>query len=183
MRPDRSTLVTALPLRGKKVDLHPFGGNDITDTYIGWLNDPVVTQFSNQRFIKHDRDSCMRYLARFENTSNLFLSVRNHENGQSIGTMTVYFSPHHGTADVGILIGERAVWGIGYGQDAWSAVVDWLSCHDAVRKVTAGTLACNKSMIALMERSGMELEAVRRDQEVLAGKPVDLLYYAKWHAA
>jgi len=174
-------LANALPLHGDKVDLCPFGSSDITDTYIGWLNDPAVTQFSNQRFLKHDHDSCMRYLATFVDSNNLFLSVRRRDNGQAIGTMTVYFAPHHGTADVGILIGERTVWGMGYGQDAWSTVVDWLSCHEAIRKVTAGTLASNQGMIALMERSGMELEAVRKNQEIVAGKPVDLLYYAKWH--
>lgn len=183
MRPDLSILVSGLPLHGKKVDLFPFEYNDITDTYIRWLNDPVVTQFSNQRFVKHDRDSCVRYLAAFDNSSNLFLSIRSRENGCSIGTMTVYYSPYHGTADVGLLIGERTIWGRGYGQDAWKTVVDWLSSHDAVRKVTAGTLTCNKAMIALMERSGMELEAVRKNQEIVAGQAVDLLYYAKWHAA
>ena len=176
-------LANALPLHGDIVDLCRFGSSDITDAYICWLNDPEVTQFSNQRFLKHDHDSSMRYLATFYNSDNLFLSVRRSDNGQAIGTMTVYFSPRNGTADVGILIGERTVWGMGYGQDAWSTVVDWLSCHEAIRKVTAGTLASNQGMITLMERSGMELEAVRKNQEIVAGKPVDILYYAKWHAS
>lgn len=176
-------LANALPLHGDKVDLFPFGNSDITDAYIGWLNDPEVTQFSNQRFLKHDRISCIRYLTTFLNSNNLFFSVRRRDYGQAIGTMTVYFSPHHCTADVGILIGERTVWGMGYGQDAWNTVVGWLSCHGAIRKVTAGTVACNLGMIALMERSGMELEAVRKNQEIVAGKPTDILYYAMWHAS
>ena len=183
MLPERPTLANALPLHGDKVDLFPFVTSDVTDTYIGWLNDPEVTQFSNQRFLKHDHDSCMKYLATFFNSNNLFLSVRRRDYGQAIGTMTVYFSAHHGTADVGILIGERTVWGMGYGQDAWSTVIGWLSCHRAIRKVTAGTVAGNHGMITLIERSGMELEAVRKNQEIVEGKPADLLYYAKWHAS
>lgn len=176
-------LAGALPLHGKKVDLYPFESTDITDTYIAWLNDPEVTRFSNQRFLKHDYESCKRYLATFVNSDNLFLSVRLRENGQAIGTMTVYFAPHHGTADVGILIGERTIWGMGYGQDAWSTAVDWLSSHEAIRKITAGTLASNQGMITLMERSGLELESVRKNHEIVAGKPVDVLYYAKFHVA
>jgi RimJ/RimL family protein N-acetyltransferase len=109
--------------------------------------------------------------------------VRRRDNGQAIGTMTVYFAHHHGTADVGILIGERKVWAMGYGQDAWSTLIDWLSCQEAIRKVTAGTLASNKGMIKLMERSSMELEAVQKNQEIFEDKPVDVLYYAKWHAS
>jgi len=180
---ERPTFANALPLHGDEVDLFPFESSDITDTYIGWLNDPEVTQFSNQRFLKHDRDSCMRYLASFVNPNSLLLSVRRRDKGEAIGTMTVHFTLHHGTADVGILIGERTVWGMGYGQDAWSTVVDWLSYHEAIRKVTAGTLASNQGMITLLERSGMEMEAVRKKHEIVAGKPVDILYYAKWHAS
>lgn len=171
-----------LPLRGTLVNLCIFQESDITEDYLRWLNDAEVTRFSNQRFRHHDRVSCERYLASFQESDNLFLSVRRCDDGCAIGTMTVYCSPHHGTADVGILIGERTIWGKGFGQDAWSTVMRWLSSHKMVRKVTAGTLACNSGMIRLMERSGMTLEAVRKHQEIVAGEAVDLLYYAKFHA-
>lgn len=168
-------------LQGKKVELRPFATADITPAYIGWLNDARVTRFSNQRFRRHDQASSEAYLATFAGSDNLFISIRDRADGHAIGTMTVYFAPHHGTADVGILIGERTIWGRGYGQDAWNTVVDWLSCHEAIRKVTAGTLANNQGMITLMERSGMILEATRKAQEIVAGCPVDILYYAKFH--
>ncbi|MCC6247256.1 MAG: hypothetical protein IT499_05810, partial [Rubrivivax sp.] len=42
---------TPLPslLRGRRVRLRPFTAADITDAYIGWLNDPEVVRYSNQR--------------------------------------------------------------------------------------------------------------------------------------
>ena len=45
---------------------------------------------------------------------------------RQIGTMTAYISVHHGTVDVGIMIGAKSVWGEGYGQDAWNTFVNWL---------------------------------------------------------
>lgn len=98
-----------------------------------------------------------------------------------IGTMTAYMSRHHGTVDVGIMIGDMSVWGMGYGQDAWNTFTAWLLERKDIRKLTAGALACNYGMIKLMERSGMMLEAVRRAQECVEGQPVDVLYYAKFH--
>lgn len=166
------------PLDGKKVRLTRFTATDITDNYIGWLNDPVVTRFSNQRFLCHDRTSSERYLASFDGTPNLFVSVRRLDDGRAIGTMTAYISPHHGTADVGILIGDRSAWGSGFGQDAWDTLTNWLASHPGIRKVTAGTLACNAPMIRLAERSGMELEGRRSGQELVDGEPVDILYFA-----
>lgn len=167
-------------LEGEKVALRRFAAEDITDTYLGWLNDPVVTRYSNQRFVHHDRDSCARYLASFEGTPNLFLSVRRRDGDRAVGTMTAYVAPHHGTADVGIMIGDRSAWGQGLGQDAWTTLTGWLLDRPGMRKVTAGTLACNSAMIRLAERSGMALEAVRRKQELVEGEPVDILHFARF---
>ena len=68
---------TPLPvLDGGRVRLRPFTAADISAAYIGWLNDPEVVRYSNQRFLHHDRASCERYLAGFAGSSNLFVSLR-----------------------------------------------------------------------------------------------------------
>jgi RimJ/RimL family protein N-acetyltransferase len=167
-------------LTGNRVRLRRFGEDDVDAEYLGWLNDPVVTRFSNQRFRKHDAASALAYLKSFEGTGNLFLHVSRREDDRPIGTMTAYVSPHHGTADVGIMIGDRDAWGKGYGQEAWDLLVEHLLARPGIRKVTAGTLQCNAAMIRLAERSGMTLEGRRRDQEIVDGRPVDLLYFGRF---
>jgi RimJ/RimL family protein N-acetyltransferase len=171
------------PLQGPRVRLQPFSTSDITPAYIGWLNDPLVVRFSNQRLVRHDQASCERYFASFANSHNRFLSVRLVATGQAIGTATAYFAPTHGTVDVGILLGDRDYWGRGYGQEAWDLLLAWLMGHAGVRKLTAGAVACNAPMLQLMERSGMALEAVRQAQEIVDGQAQDLLYYARFTGA
>lgn len=173
-------LDTDFEIRGSKVSLRLFHKDDITDKYIGWLNDPQVVRFSNQRFITHDRENCLKYLDSFVNTDNLFLSVRRNDTGQAIGTMSAYISRHHSTVDIGILIGELLVWGKGYGQDAWNTLTQWLLTQDSTRKITGGALACNQAMIHIMEHSGMKLEAVKKLQEIVNGVPQDIMYYSKF---
>jgi ribosomal-protein-alanine N-acetyltransferase len=168
-------------LKGNRVDIKPFLITDISDTYINWLNDSEVVKFSNQRFISHGLDSCLRYQASFQNSDNLFMAIRRLSDGKMIGTITAYISKHHGTVDVGILIGDKTVWGKGYGLDAWITFTNWLLNRNDIRKLTAGTLACNFGMIKLMERSGMVLEASRKAQELIEGQPTDILYYAKFN--
>jgi [ribosomal protein S5]-alanine N-acetyltransferase len=167
-------------IRGSKVLLRPFGLEDVTDGYIAWLNDPVVVRYSNQRFQTHDRESCVRYLNSFSGTDNIFVSVHRLDTNKAIGTMTAYVSRRHGTVDVGILIGDKSVWGGGYGQDAWNTFTNWLLAQGSIRKLTGGTLACNAAMIRIMERSGMQLEAVRKSQEIVEGVPQDIIYFAKF---
>jgi ribosomal-protein-alanine N-acetyltransferase len=167
-------------LQGDKVLLRTFRSDDLSSAYLGWLNDPDVVRYSNQRFRRHDAASCAAYLAAFESSDNLFLAIVGTVETRVIGTMTAYRSRHHGTADVGIMIGDRSLGGRGYGLEAWMLLTDWLLGAGGARKVTCGTLACNSAMRKIAERSGMRLEATRQAQEIVDGELQDILYYARF---
>lgn len=167
-------------LTGERVELRVFRREDITPSYVSWLNDPVVTRYSNQRFFVHTEQSCRAYLESFAGTPNRFLSVVRMEDMRAIGTMTAYVSVHHETVDIGIMIGDREAWGKGFGFDAWNTLVEWFHKTAAYRKVTAGTLWPNKPMMRLMELSGMSLECVRPRHELIDGVPQDICYFAKY---
>ena len=168
------------PLTGRKVAVQPYAAADVTADHVGWLNDPEVVKFSNQRFRRHDLASCQAYFDSFAGSDNSFLSIRRLSDDKAVGTLTVYRNGHHGTAGVGIMVGDPSAWGQGIGQDAWSLVIDWLIDGEKTRKVTAGTLACNIGMLRLMQRSGMVEEAVRREQELVDGVAQDIIYYARF---
>ena len=167
-------------LSGRKVVLQRFSDSDITEAYIGWLNDPVTMRLSNQRFLRHDLQSSQRYLATFEDSPNLFFSVRDKSDGKAIGTMTAYLSPMHGTADMGVLIGDRSAWGQGFGLDAWKTLMQHLLAQPNIRKITAGTLDCNAAMLSLTAKAGMVPDGERSRQELVDGVPHDILYFAKF---
>jgi RimJ/RimL family protein N-acetyltransferase len=160
------------------VVLRPFSRDDITVDYLAWLNDPVTMRYSNQRFRHHDFDSSARYLASFDGSGNLFLAIDD-MTGRRLGTMTAYVSTQHGTADLGLLIGERAVWGQGLGLDAWRTLMEEL-LHNGIRKVTGGTLDCNTAMLAIFKKSGMRPEGRRERQEIVEGSEHDILLYARF---
>jgi len=164
----------------KRLFLSPFTEADVTNNYVRWLNDPEIVRFSNQRFRSHDRESCLAYLRTFLDSDNLFLAIRLVGDGCLIGTLTAYVSPHHGTADMGLLVGERGLWGRGFGREAWNLLLYHLLQIRKLRKVTAGTLRCNIAMVKIMERSGMHIEAIRLQQEIVEGEPQDVLYFAKF---
>ena len=163
-----------------RLRLRPFQAADINANYLGWLNDPEVTRFSNQRFNQHTPENCAAYLASFAGRSNSFLLIEQRQDQRPIGTATVYRNNLHGTADIGLMVGERRCWGQGYGREAWQAVLEALLAEAGMRKVTGGTVRPNQAMVRIMEQSGMELEAVRARQELIEGQPVDLLYYTRF---
>jgi ribosomal-protein-alanine N-acetyltransferase len=170
----------SFPLRGQGIELRLFGEQHINEQYLGWLNDPEVVRYSNQRLRRHDDASSRVYLQSFQGGGNLFLAVCLSHSGKFVGTMTAYFSVPHETADMGILIGDRSCWGQGVGKDAWSTLMSLLLESGKVRKVTGGTLRCNVGMVNVMSKTGMSLDGVRVGQELVEGVPQDVLYYARF---
>lgn len=170
-------------LEGNKIILKTFTAEDVTPEYVGWLNDPMVVRFSNQRFNRHTIETGRAYLASFTSTENLFLKIISRANTKIIGTMRANIASPHQTADIGIMIGCREVWGKGFGLDAWSTLMSWFLTRGGIRKVTGGTMRANVAMVKIMEKSGMALEAVRPGQELLEERPQDLMYFGKFREA
>lgn len=166
-------------IRGEKTLSTVFSEKDITDKYISWLNDEKTTRYSNQRFKNHSVESCQRYLESFAASNNIFLKINDLKTMEMIGTMTAFISIFHKTANIGILVGPKN-WGKGYGKDAFSALTQYLLVELSIRKVTAGTLRCNESMISVIKCAGMTLEAILKDEELVNDEPQDMLYFSKF---
>jgi ribosomal-protein-alanine N-acetyltransferase len=170
--------VLRAPLAGERVLVRPFTAGDVSEAYLGWLRDPEVVRFSSQRFRVHTLETCYAYQASFNDSADHFLAICDRQSGSMLGTLTVYRSIPHGTADIGIMVGQRQVWGQGFGAEAFCLVLSALKFSGVIRKVTAGTLAVNRGMVRIMEKAGMQHEATRHAQELLDGVPVDVVYHA-----
>ena len=167
-------------LQSKKVVIRQFREEDITKEYLSWLNDKKLMQYSNQRFLNHNLKTSLNYLNGFKNTNNNFFAIINRDNKKLIGTMTSYFFKEHKTVDVGILIGDKSISGQGYGKESWKLYLDYLSVQKNIRKITAGTVACNISMLKLIEFSDMVPDGKRKNHEIVNNKLYDVLYFAKY---
>lgn len=177
---DLRLLKEFFPIEGKLVKLDVFTEENITDAYLGWLNDPTVVRYSNQRFRQHTLQTSLDYLQTFDGTKNLFLAVYLKGDDRYVGTMSVYFSSVHETADIGIMIGDKTCWGAGVGSDAWSTVLSFLLDTVKMRKVTGGTLGCNTGMVKIMVNSGMQPDGVRVAQELVDRQAQDILQFSKF---
>jgi RimJ/RimL family protein N-acetyltransferase len=178
---DPSELVRFDRIEGQLTLLESFRVKDISPQYVAWLNDPGVVRYSNQRFITHTAQSCTLYVNNFEGSVSKLFKIIRRSDATPIGTITARINQFHQTADMGILIGDRSSWGKGLGGDAWISLLNGLLSLRQIRKVTAGTMGCNQSMIRVIQKSGMQLEAIRPKQELLDGEPQDILYFAKFN--
>ena len=172
------------PLEFATCRVVPFSAGHLTERYVGWLNDPAVVRYSEQRHRKHDLAGCAAYAASFAGGDDLFLAIEAHHPALGhVGNITVAVDRPNASADVSILVGEGTARGTGIGTTAWCGVVDWLLASGGLRRVTAGTMALNAPMLALMRKSAMTVEAVRPRAFLLDGAEVDLVLAARFASA
>jgi RimJ/RimL family protein N-acetyltransferase len=158
--------------------IEPFSEKHLTQRYVNWLNDKEVVKYSEQRHKQHTFESCKKYFESFANTPNYFWAISLRDTKAHIGNMNAYINTMNKVADIGILLGDREMWGKGYGLEAWKAVCDHLFDNVGIRKITAGTLVLNTGMLNIMIRSGMIEDGRRIRHYLFEGREVDVLHYA-----
>jgi len=158
--------------------LEPFKEHHLSDRYVEWLNDPMVTEYSELRHRHHTIESCKSYYHSFIGSIHFFWAIllRSPKNFH-IGNITAHIDFPNLIADLGILIGEKNYWGNGFGLEAWQAVLSFLFKEKRIRKITAGTLATNSGMIQIMRRSGMKEDGLRVKHFLQDNKAVDVIHY------
>ena len=174
-------MADAPTLETPRLVLKAFSDELLTERYAGWLNDPDVVRYSEQRHQNHTLESCRRFVDSFsDGPDHLWAIIETDKGLGHIGNINTAVDAPNKVADIAILIGEKQAWGGGLGAEAWTAVVDYLLDAGGMRKVTAGCMAENKAMVAVMEKSGMTEEARRQGNFLLDGKPVDMVMVAKF---
>lgn len=170
-----------LPVHSARLRLEPFAETHLTARYLGWLNDPKTVRYSEQRHRSHDRASALDYLHSMQASDGHFWAIICHDATLGhIGNLSAYIDRTNGVADMAVMIGETRARGAGYGCEAWQTASDWLLAQPGIRKLTAGTMACNAPMLATMWACGMVEDGRRRHQFLLDGEPMDLVYGARF---
>jgi len=133
--------------------LDPFRVDAVTDQYVGWLNNPSVVRYSEQRHRTHTRESCLDYVNSIDHESaHLWRILVKSE--RHIGNISAHRDSDNRSADIGIMIGDVSEWGKGYGEEAWTAVMDWL-LQSGAEIVSAGAMETNAGMLRIFQKTGM----------------------------
>ncbi len=171
----------AEPIETARLRLEPFGEAHLTEIYVAWLNDPEIVRYSEQRHRRHNLEGSRLWVQSMRAGGHPLWAIeaKNPPLGH-IGNIAAYVDAPNRLADVSILIGARAAWGKGLGAEAWRAACDWLLDCALLRKVTGGTMAANRAMVRVMERTGMRPDGMRAGQFLLDGEAVDLVHYARF---
>lgn len=158
-------------LVGGSVYLRPLEPADLEGPYLGWLNDPEVTRFMEAGAFPTTLSSLRRYVEDVAQApANVMLAIIEKTADTHVGNIKL--GPIHWIhrrADLGIMIGDRAQWGRGYGREAVGLVLAYGFDRLNLNKITLGVDADNSRAVRLYEALGFKVEGTEREHRFRDG--------------
>lgn len=163
--------------RSERLLLRELEVEDVTDAYVGWLNDAEVARFLETRLSLQNHETVRGFVSAVRGRDNEFLfgvfleTERRHIGNIKVGPIRAY----HRLADVSLLIGARDCWGKGLATEAIAAISRFAFAELGVRKLQASMYAPNEGSRRAFLKAGYQEEGRRREHYLLDGAPCDLV--------
>ena len=163
---------------GALVLLRSLERTDLNERYLGWLNDPEVTRYTETgTFPSTSEDLDNYYRSVTASRNDVILAVEDKKSGQHIGN--VKLGPIHWVhrcATFGILIGDKSFWGKGVGLEATRLTVEYGFHRLNLHRIDLGVFAEHEAAVRCYENAGFKLEGRMRENLFHDGKYKDRLW-------
>ena len=151
--------------------------DDVGDKYVSWLNDADVNQYLESRFVPHTLEGARLYvLEHIGNPDEAFLAICTNPSGKHIGNIKIGpIDRVHGTAGIGLMIGDKSEWGHGYATESIALATNFAFEGLGLRRLTAGAYRENEASTRAFERCGYKIEGVLREHRVSGDRATDVI--------
>lgn len=159
-------------LIGKKCYLRPLQDSDLSEEYVQWLNDPLVTRYLGFGRFPVGKKELAGSVKRFRGSkSDVLLAIMDKKTDLHIGNVALNrIHWVHRNTDTGLVIGRKEFWGKGYASEAWKLVLDYAFNKLNLHKVIATVVAGHDASQAALEKLGFKVEGRCREEFFLDGK-------------
>jgi diamine N-acetyltransferase len=163
-------------LRGEHVYLRPGERSDVPN-WVRWLNDAETTSFLNMRAPMSEamEEKWFEEMVGHQGKDQFHFVICLLENDRPIGSLNLFAVDYvNGNAGIGISIGEKSLWGKGYGTDAMNALVDFGFGMLRLERMWLEVYVFNKRARRSYDKSGFILEGVERRAVFKRGEYLDV---------
>jgi len=173
-------MILPRPLTDGVVTLMTLDETAAKGAYLEWLRDPEVIRFLESRFNQFDEDQLARFIRSKNASENCILAGIVFE-GRHVGNIKLEFDEHHRRGELGLMIGDKAVWGRGIARRAIALISDFAFQELAITKLCAGCYVNNFGSRKAFESVGFVSEAVRRNHFIDGDQRVDAVSMARFN--
>ena len=174
---EKNTRITFI--EGEHIELLPFNPENVK-IHARWVNDPKTRLYAQNVFPVSPEDLKKRLEQTQERPKrDISFEIYHKELDKIIGFVKFYHINYiNHAADLNVLIGEKELWGDNLGTEAAKQMLKYGFDELNLVKITAIALKPNKGACRMLEKIGMKLELVLKNQTYFDGAYVDELNFS-----
>ena len=154
---------------GPNIWLQPSSSKEVSKIYLGWLNDPEISQFiESAQHREQSIEDVYQYIncLRSKPMGDLF-AVFSKRDQMHVGNVSVpIYDRGQGIAGYGIMIGDAKARRMGLGGEASALMIEYFFSDSSIWKLQGGALSVNRKALRLMESLGYQREEIVKDYSV-----------------
>jgi RimJ/RimL family protein N-acetyltransferase len=179
MRFDKESSVPQAFLVGGKIMLRPLTEADVDGGYPHWFNDAEVCRENSHHVYPYTREQALEFIRSLPGKKNmLVLAVCEKTSGKHVGNISLQdINFVHRSAEMAIILGEKACWGKGIGKEAARLLAEHGFRALNLHRIGSGTFETNIGFQKIAVSLGMQLEGTRRQAAFKDGRWLDVLEY------
>ncbi|NQT06211.1 MAG: GNAT family N-acetyltransferase [Candidatus Omnitrophica bacterium] len=165
-------------LAGDKIYLRPIVKKDINRRYLSWLNDNSVVKYMINKGSPTTYTSLQKYFQNMQKSKdNIMFAIVTKKENIHIGNVKLgKINWTHRYGDLGIMIGEKRCWCMGYGQEACRLLLEYSFTKLNLNKVFLGVCQKHVAAIKLYKKVGFKVEGRIKDLYNFEGRYMDKIY-------
>ncbi len=166
---------------GNEIMIRLLSPEDSTVEYVSWLQDSEINQLLEIRWRNFSTEDIQDYIRLMNASENDFLfGIFLKKDNKHIGNIKISeINQIHRFADIGLLIGDKNVWGKGYGTEAIGLVTKYAFDEINLNKVTAGLYANNIGSYKAFIKAGYEKVGTLKNHRFYKGSYIDEILLEK----
>jgi RimJ/RimL family protein N-acetyltransferase len=148
-------------IRGTKTRLRALEHQDLP-YFVRWINDPETRHFMYMRYPLSMTEE-EKWWEGFLERQNDHIFAIEADDGAYIGNLGLHdIERENRRAELGIIIGDKAYWGQGYGTDAILAMLGWAFGYLNLNRVSLRVYDYNERAIRCYQKCGFQHEGTMR---------------------
>lgn len=166
-------------LTGENIYLRPLQESDAESDYPGWLNDAEVCAGNSHHVFPNTRKATLEYIDSVSGSKTcIVLAIVEKNTNVHVGNVSLQnINLISRSAEFAILLGNRSVWGKGYGAEALRLLIQHGFSELNLYRIYCGTFENNYGMQKLAGKLGMTQVGRLRKAVYKNGKYMDVFLY------
>lgn len=160
----------SLILEGERIYLRNLMESDV-DNFCGWYSDGQVTRFLGMKPLSRDKAKAM-FNQLLNDPDGIYFGIIRKDEKRIIGyVFLAHISKNLRVArEFGIVIGDKNLWGQGYGSQAARLILEYGFKHLKLHRIQLIVLDLNERALHIYRKLGFVDEGVQREARLVDGK-------------